>query len=85
MECSRANTISASAPSKTLIQYRLQNESFVVERAQAHLPSRLGKGFKIHVFENLMDGREHVALVKGVIDPEKATHVGAGPRRVPDG
>jgi len=60
---------------ESLIQYRLQNESFVVERAQALLPSRLGKGFRIHVFENLMDGREHVALVKGIIDPEKPTLV----------
>ena len=60
---------------ESLIQYRLQNESFVVERAQAQLPSRLGKGFRIHVFENLLDGREHVALVKGVIDPTKVTLV----------
>jgi 3,4-dihydroxy 2-butanone 4-phosphate synthase/GTP cyclohydrolase II len=58
-----------------LIQYRLQNESFVVERAQSHLPTRMGSGFKIHVFENLMDGREHVALVKGTIDPNKPTMV----------
>lgn len=56
---------------EALIRYRIQNESFLVERAQALMPSRFGKGFKIHVFENLLDGREHVALVKGDIDPDK--------------
>jgi 3,4-dihydroxy 2-butanone 4-phosphate synthase/GTP cyclohydrolase II len=60
---------------EALIQYRLQNESFVVERAQSQLPSRLGKGFRIHVFENLLDGREHVALVKGTLDPNQPTLV----------
>lgn len=53
-----------------LIKFRIQNESFLTERAQANLPCRFGKGFQIHVFENLLDGREHVALVKGEINPE---------------
>ena len=56
---------------ESLIRYRIQNESFLIERAQAHLPSRFGKGFRIHVFENTLDGREHVAIVKGTIDPTK--------------
>ena len=56
---------------ESLIRYRIQNESFLQERAQAHLPCRFGKDFRIHVFENLLDGREHVALVKGQIDPDK--------------
>lgn len=55
---------------ESLIRYRIQNESFLVERAQAHLPCRFGDGFRIHVFENLLDGREHVALVKGEINPD---------------
>lgn len=55
---------------ESLIRYRIQNESFLVERAQAQLPCRFGDGFRIHVFENLLDGREHVALVKGEIDPD---------------
>lgn len=60
---------------ESLIRYRIQNESFLVERAQAHMPSRFGRDYKIHVFENLLDGREHVAVVKGDIDPEKPTVV----------
>lgn len=60
---------------ESLIRYRIQTESFLIERAQAHLPSRFGDGFRIHVFENSLDGKEHVALVKGTIDPDKPTLV----------
>lgn len=59
---------------EALIRYRIQTESYIVERAQAVLPSRYGD-FKIHVFENTLDGREHVALVKGEIDPGEPTLV----------
>lgn len=58
---------------ESLIRYRIQNESLVVERAQASLPSRFGRDFRIHVFENLLDGREHVAVVKGAVDPDRPT------------
>jgi 3,4-dihydroxy 2-butanone 4-phosphate synthase/GTP cyclohydrolase II len=61
---------------EALIKFRIQTESFLVERAQAALPSsKYGDGFRIHVFENLLDGREHVALVKGRIAPDQATVV----------
>ncbi len=60
---------------ESLIKYRIQNESFVIERAQANLPCDFGPGFKIHVFENMLDGREHVAVVKGDIDPAQPTLV----------
>lgn len=56
---------------ESLIRYRAQNESFVTERAQAKLPCRFGDGFRIHVFENSLDGREHVAIVKGTINPDQ--------------
>ncbi len=56
---------------ESLIRYRIQNESFLLERAQARLPCRFGNDFTIRVFENQLDGREHVALVKGPIHPEK--------------
>jgi 3,4-dihydroxy 2-butanone 4-phosphate synthase / GTP cyclohydrolase II len=56
---------------EALIRYRIQTESFLVERAQALMPNRYGKDYRIHVFENMIDGREHVALVKGTIDPEQ--------------
>lgn len=54
---------------ESLIRYRIQNESYIVERAQALLPSQYGQ-FKIHIFENTLDGREHVALVKGQVDTD---------------
>ena len=56
---------------ESLIKFRIQTESFVIERAQSILPCRYGKDFRIHVYENALDGREHVAIVKGEIDPEK--------------
>jgi 3,4-dihydroxy 2-butanone 4-phosphate synthase/GTP cyclohydrolase II len=56
---------------EALIRYRIQNETFTVERAQAALPTRYGKDFRIHVFENTLDGREHLALVKGQIRPDE--------------
>lgn len=60
---------------ESLIRYRIQNESFLTERAHANLPCRFGTGFKIHVFENALDGREHVAIVKGEINPDQPTLV----------
>ncbi len=49
---------------KDLIAYRLQKESFVKSVAEANIPSLFGE-FRIKVFENTVDGKEHVALVKG--------------------
>jgi 3,4-dihydroxy 2-butanone 4-phosphate synthase/GTP cyclohydrolase II len=60
---------------EALIRYRIQSESFVVERTHARLPSALGEGFSIHLFENKLDGREHVAIVKGPINPNEPTLV----------
>lgn len=60
---------------EALIKFRIQNETFLIEQAYSDLPSRFGRGFKIRVFENTLDGREHVALIKGEIDPEKPTLV----------
>ena len=56
---------------ESLIRYRVQNESYVVEKASAQIPSRFGRDFKIRVFENTLDGREHIAMVKGTIDSDK--------------
>ena len=50
---------------ESLIQYRIDTESFVEEVAQGPLTSEYGEGFQVHVFRNLLDGREHLALVKG--------------------
>lgn len=49
-----------------LIEYRLAHDStLITQTAEAHLPTRFGKNFKIKVFESQIDKRETVALVLG--------------------
>ena len=47
-----------------LIRYRLENERFVVREAEAKIPSEFGD-FRAIGYRNILDGGEHVALVKG--------------------
>lgn len=49
-----------------LIKYRVRTESIVKRVATAKLPTAYGE-FQIHVFDNLLDQHEHVALVRGDI------------------
>jgi 3,4-dihydroxy 2-butanone 4-phosphate synthase/GTP cyclohydrolase II len=56
---------------KDLIQYRLRNESLVRRAAVASMPTAAGGHFKCIVYENDIDGVDHMALVKGDIDPDK--------------
>jgi len=49
-----------------LIKYRIRTESVVKRVATAKLPTTCGD-FQIHVFDNLIDRHEHVALVRGDI------------------
>jgi 3,4-dihydroxy 2-butanone 4-phosphate synthase/GTP cyclohydrolase II len=49
-----------------LITYRMRTESLVKRVASAQLPTVYGD-FQMHVFENLIDHQEHVALVRGEI------------------
>ncbi|HET9986217.1 MAG TPA: bifunctional 3,4-dihydroxy-2-butanone-4-phosphate synthase/GTP cyclohydrolase II [Longimicrobiales bacterium] len=49
-----------------IVAYRLQHERLVHRVAEATLPTPFGE-FRIVAFENALDGREHVALVKGEI------------------
>jgi len=58
-----------------LVEYRLKTESFVSRAAQTIIPTRVGGEFKIIAYENELDNLTHIALVKGVIDPEQATLV----------
>ena len=55
-----------------LVEYRLKTESFVSRAAQTIIPTRVGGEFKIIAYENELDNLTHIALVKGVIDPEQA-------------
>lgn len=49
-----------------LVSYRLKKERLVRRVAEAALPTEFGE-FKILGYESIIDGREHVALVKGDI------------------
>jgi 3,4-dihydroxy 2-butanone 4-phosphate synthase/GTP cyclohydrolase II len=53
-----------------IIAYRMRTESFVHKAAETILPTPFGE-FKAIAFVNDIDSYEHLALVKGEIDPEK--------------
>ena len=53
-----------------VIAYRMRKESFVHQAAETVLPTPYGE-FKAMAFVNDIDDYEHLALVKGEIDPEK--------------
>ncbi len=53
-----------------IIAYRMRTESFVHKAAETVLPTPFGE-FKALAFVNDIDDYEHLALVKGEIDPEK--------------
>jgi len=59
-----------------LIQYRMQTESLVRKVADADLPTKFGS-FRILIFEDMIHGETHVALVKGKIEPGAAVLVRA--------
>lgn len=56
---------------KDLIQYRMRNEKLVRRGAETVLPTEFGGDFRLIVYENEVDNHNHVALVKGEIDPEE--------------
>ncbi len=53
-----------------LIRYRLQHERVVRKRAEASLTTPYGE-FRVSAYENPINGEIHLALVKGVIAPDK--------------
>lgn len=57
-----------------LIRYRMRNESMVKRVAVADLPTAHGP-FRIHAYESLIDGVNHVALVRGDISDGKGVLV----------
>jgi 3,4-dihydroxy 2-butanone 4-phosphate synthase/GTP cyclohydrolase II len=50
-----------------IIRYRMKNELLVKRATSANLPLCHGDGFKVIAYENLVDDRTHLALVKGDI------------------
>jgi 3,4-dihydroxy 2-butanone 4-phosphate synthase/GTP cyclohydrolase II len=57
-----------------LIAWRRKHEHLVTMVAEAQLPSDHGS-FRVAVYESKIDGKEHVAIIKGVIDPNVPTLV----------
>ncbi len=59
-----------------LISYRMRTETLVRKISEADLPTRYGH-FRIAVFEDIIHGEHHVALIKGEISPDRPTLVRA--------
>lgn len=59
---------------KDLIQYRSRSEKLVKREIEIELPTEFGS-FKAIGYSNSLDDKEHVALVKGEIDPDEPTLV----------
>ncbi|MCK9905380.1 GTP cyclohydrolase II, partial [Frankia sp. Cpl3] len=57
-----------------LIRYRIRTESLVKREIDVHLPSAYGD-FRIVAYTNELDGKEHVAMIKGEITPDEPTLV----------
>ncbi len=58
-----------------LVEYRMKKESFVRIAAQTVIPTEYGGEFRIVAYENDLDNLTHIAMVKGEIDPDRATLV----------
>lgn len=52
---------------KDLIDYRHRREVLVRKVTSARLPTKFGE-FEINLYESLMDGKQHLAIVKGEVD-----------------
>ena len=53
-----------------LIKYRLTREKLVKKVVEVELPTRYGE-FRLHLYHNVLDGKEHMALVKGDISTDE--------------
>ncbi|RKD24381.1 bifunctional 3,4-dihydroxy-2-butanone 4-phosphate synthase/GTP cyclohydrolase II [Ammoniphilus oxalaticus] len=57
-----------------LIRYRTEKENHVAREADVVMPTSKGD-FRLIAFSNQLNDKEHVALVKGELDPERPTLV----------
>jgi len=60
---------------KDLIEYRVKREKFVSRVGEARLPVRTAGNFKVIAFHSSIDGRTHLALVKGEVRANSPTLV----------
>jgi len=54
-----------------IIEYRIRKDKLIRRVAEAMLPTRYGGDFKAIAYENDVDFHEHMAIVKGEINPEE--------------
>jgi 3,4-dihydroxy 2-butanone 4-phosphate synthase/GTP cyclohydrolase II len=59
---------------KDLIEYRMTKEKLVTKLVETNLPTKYGE-FNIHMYRSETDSKEHIALTKGEISPDKAVLV----------
>ncbi|HOJ71344.1 MAG TPA: bifunctional 3,4-dihydroxy-2-butanone-4-phosphate synthase/GTP cyclohydrolase II [Syntrophorhabdaceae bacterium] len=55
-----------------LIQYKTKNEKLVRRVAETRLPTKYGGEFRLIGYENDIDNKTHLALVKGEISPDES-------------
>ncbi|MDH3214709.1 MAG: bifunctional 3,4-dihydroxy-2-butanone-4-phosphate synthase/GTP cyclohydrolase II [Candidatus Krumholzibacteria bacterium] len=55
---------------QNLIEHRRKHEKLVERRCATLLPTRYGD-FTLHLYQNRLDGSQHVALVKGEVRPDE--------------
>jgi len=55
---------------KDLVEYRRHREKLVTQVVSTKLPTKNGS-FDVHLYTSSVDKKEHIALVKGTVDPEK--------------
>ncbi|APG26718.1 bifunctional 3,4-dihydroxy-2-butanone 4-phosphate synthase/GTP cyclohydrolase II [Syntrophotalea acetylenivorans] len=58
-----------------LVSYRMRKELLVRRAADTIIPTPFGGDFQAIAYENEVDDLQHLALVKGTIDPEKPVMV----------
>lgn len=56
---------------ESLIRYRLAHDSLVKEKVRSPFQTHLGEDWQISVFYDSVNDREHLALIKGKINPKK--------------
>lgn len=59
---------------KSLIEYRMQRESLIEKVEEIFFPTLYGD-FRLALYKSKLDHKEHVALVRGSIDPDKSVLV----------
>ncbi len=57
-----------------LIRYRRQNEKLVKRVAEARIPTQWGD-FTCYVYESMLDGQQHIAMVRGAVQGEEGVLV----------